>query len=265
MSVRVCVLASSSAGNSIYIGTNKLNILVDAGLSCKQLTAKLAEIDVSAKAIDAIFVTHDHIDHTKGIGVFARRYRTPIYANAATWAAMPACLGEFDANVCRCFTNHRRFVLGDLKVEAFALPHDAADTVGFSFYHGWHKITVATDMGYVPPQVKDYLRDAHLLILEANHDLEMLRMGPYPWPLKKRIMGRHGHLSNEEAGRTIAELLNGMTKRVMLAHLSQENNAPELAYFTVGNIIEEAGFQVGKDVKIDLTYRDRISEMVILD
>lgn len=257
--MRFSVLASGSTGNALYLETDEVRLLVDAGVSGRQLEQLLAAYHVSPGQLDAIVVSHEHIDHVKGIGVLARRYRLPIYANAATWQAMPSQVGEIPEELRRFFDTGKTFCIGDVEIESFSTSHDAADPVGFCFYHGPAKLGLATDLGYMSHKVMDKLRDAHVLILESNHDVEMLRMSRYPWDVKRRILSDIGHLSNEAAGDALAAMLNrgASIRHVFLAHLSQENNMLELAHMTVEQILRQADVDVGKDIRLAPTYPDR--------
>ncbi len=260
--IRVCVLSSSSSGNSSYIETQELKILIDAGFSGKMIAQKLCEIDVNVKDIDAILLTHEHIDHIKGAGVLARRFKIPIYANSGTWEGIGNGIGKISPQQRLVFSNDDFFSLKDLQVKPYTLSHDAQDTVGFSFFHDGYKISIATDLGYVDEKIIHELADSDGLILEANHDEEMLKVGPYPWSVKQRILSDKGHLSNEAAGHALCCLLDKKIPQVLLAHLSQNNNLPELAMITVKNILAQQGCEVGKDIDVSLCYCNRPSKVM---
>lgn len=257
--MRFSVLVSGSTGNALYVETDEVRLLIDAGVSGRQMEQLLAEYRVAPEQLDAIVISHEHIDHVKGVGVLARRYRLPVYANAATWKAMPSQVGEIPEELRRFFDTGKSFRIGDLDIETFSTSHDAADPVGFCFYHGSAKLGLATDLGYMSSKVMDKVRDAQVLILESNHDVEMLRMGRYPWDVKRRILSDVGHLSNESAGDALVEMLHrgANFRQVYLAHLSQENNLPELAHMTVENILRQAQVEVGKEIELSLTYPNR--------
>ncbi|NLX70535.1 MAG: MBL fold metallo-hydrolase [Clostridiales bacterium] len=259
MGLKVCSLSSGSSGNATYIGTDRANILVDAGLSAKYIIKALKHINISPSDLDAILVSHEHTDHIKGAGVLSRKFNIPVYANQQTWEAMKDKLGNIKSNNMRIFYTNMDFYIKDINVQSFAIPHDAAEPVGFCFYHGNKKISIATDLGHTNNSIIRTVMDSDLILLESNHDLNMLQEGSYPWPLKKRIMGRYGHLSNEQAGRALVEMLKGKVIYVLLAHLSKDNNFPQLAYETVVDILNETGIRPGKDVVIDMTYREGIS------
>jgi len=257
MTIKFCSLASGSSGNCQYIETDKVKILIDAGLSGKKIQNALISIDVDPSTINYIFVTHEHKDHTSGIGILSRRYNLPIYANTNTWENMMKDIGEVKESNILTFNSDVEFELGDLGILPFRISHDAKEPVGYCFYHKKTKLSLLTDTGYASEDVKKRIRNSNLLMIESNHDTEMLKMGKYPWFLKKRILGEYGHLSNEDAGKLLVEVLAGNNENILLAHLSKENNFPELAYQTVANIINEVGIDISKDISLELTYRDK--------
>ncbi|MTI46246.1 MBL fold metallo-hydrolase [Sporosalibacterium faouarense] len=257
MSLQFCSLSSGSSGNCQYISTDNVKILVDSGLSGKKVENFLKEIEVQANTIDGILVTHEHKDHIKGVGILSRRYDLPIYANTNTWKAMEGELGKINEKNIIEFKTDEGFELKDLAILPFRISHDSSEPVGFAFYHKNKKISYLTDTGYVSDDVKKKIRNSNLLVVESNHDVEMLKIGKYPWFLKKRVLGSEGHLSNEDAGKLITEVLSGREQDILLAHLSKENNFPELAYQTVVNIVSEKGIKINEEVNINLTYRDK--------
>ncbi|MGI6679713.1 MAG: MBL fold metallo-hydrolase [Dehalobacterium sp.] len=230
-------LFSGSSGNCIYVGTEKTKVLVDAGSSGKRIKEALNELNIDIKEIQALLVTHEHIDHIKGLGVLSRRYDLPIYASPKTWQKL-TCIGKIAEH------NQKEFdygmEIGDLKVDFFKTSHDAIQPVGMVFYHREKKIGIATDTGCITSGMKKALSGADVIFFEANHDEEMLAKGPYPFPLKKRIGGDQGHLSNDMAGKALRELITEKTRHVILSHLSEINNTPELAYHTVASTLAEA-------------------------
>jgi phosphoribosyl 1,2-cyclic phosphodiesterase len=259
MGFRVCSLSSGSDGNATYIGTSRTNILVDVGLTLKDTIDALQSIDVSPYDLDAILISHEHVDHIRSAGALSRKFDIPVYANQETWKAMQQKVGDIASHNVRIFYTGMDFYINDINIQSYAVPHDAAEPVGFCFYSGNKKISIVTDLGHTNTSIIKMVQDSDLILLEANHDVHMLQMGPYPWPLKKRIMGKYGHLSNEQAGMALVEMLKDRTMYVLLAHLSQENNLPALAYETVTSILVSNGIKPGKDVVIDLTYRNGIS------
>lgn len=260
ISLKVCSLASGSSGNSIYIGSQEKNILIDAGLSGKEINKRLGEIDQKVEDIDAILVTHEHSDHLHGVGVLARRCNVPIYATAGTWAQGEKKVGKIKKEQKRVI-NREEFMIGDCKINSFAISHDAQEPVGYTIETSSAKIAVATDMGEVTEQVEERVLGADLVILESNHDLEMLKLGAYPWHLKKRVMGESGHLSNDDAGSFAVKLAQNSVQCILLAHLSQDNNVPELAFLTIKNMLVEAGIELGEDMELSFAHQDEVSDL----
>ncbi len=254
-----CSLSSGSSGNCIYVGSERANILVDAGISGKKIGASLKEIGISAKDIDCILVTHEHSDHIHGVGVMSRMFNVPIYANNNTWEAMQGEIGDIKEENIRVLKNDDPFSIGDIDIKAYSIPHDAADPVGYCFWSGGKKISIATDMGHVSENVLNNIKESDLVLLESNHDVEMLKAGPYPYTLKRRILSSTGHLSNDDAGETVAKLLNDKYMTVVLGHLSAHNNYPELAYATVMSILNEHDIKVDRDISIELAGRQNVS------
>ena len=259
MDFRVCSLFSGSSGNSTYIGTEKTHILVDAGMPGRNIVAGLKEIGIDGRDLKGILITHEHSDHIKSAGTLSRKFNLPIYANEGTWEAMESKIGDVAPNNRRIFYNNMDFYIEDINVQPYEIPHDAADPVGFSLYYQNKKVSITTDLGHTNSKIIKTVMDSDLVILEANHDLDMLKAGPYPMYLKKRILGKKGHLSNEDSGKTLLELIKGRVTHVLLAHLSKQNNYPQLAYQTVVDILESNGVRVGQDILVDMTYRDRAS------
>lgn len=249
MKLKFATIASSSSGNCVYIGTEYTNILVDAGLSGKKIEEGLKELELTGNDLDAIFVTHEHIDHVDGIGVLSRRYNIPIYATEGTWANMPAKIKastireDFKRNV---YTDENT-VFNDLCIKPFEIPHDAAEPVGYSIMTDNDKITVATDIGHISDTIKENVKDSSVLLLESNHDVDMLRNGSYAYNLKQRILGDYGHLSNENAGKFLCDFADNKLKYVFLGHLSRENNTPRVAFDTVKDIVTDNGIELGGD------------------
>ena len=201
---------------------------MDAGLTLRETKLRLGKIGIRPDEISAIIVTHEHTDHIKGLGPLGRALKIPLYMTRLTRKAASEWLGK--GLVIREFEAGTAFDIDGLHVEPFSIPHDAADPVGFSFYSGNFKAGLATDLGYASALVIERLKGVNLLVLESNHDPVMLKTGPYPWPLKQRVAGKEGHLSNDDAGRLLLELLHDGLRHVTLAHLSQINNLPELAF-----------------------------------
>jgi phosphoribosyl 1,2-cyclic phosphodiesterase len=242
-SLRVCILGSGSKGNCTYIEAPDARILIDAGLSAREIDRRLRQIDRSPAALDGVLISHEHSDHIQGVGALARRYKLPVYANSATWQKAQHVVGV--VNDRREFLTGNQFVLKDLLIEPFSLPHDADDPVAFRLTWRRRSVAVVTDLGYSSQLVRERLRGCHLLVLEANHDDAMLKAGPYPWPLKQRIGGKSGHLSNLQSGQLLRDVLHDELEHVVLAHLSEINNHPDLARQTVQEILGSRATQLG--------------------
>lgn len=250
MSLHFSVLASGSSGNAFYIGTEKERILVDAGLSGKELTRLLSEVDIDPSTLTKILVTHEHSDHIKGLGIFARKYQLPIYANQKTWKAMESSLGKLSLDQKFVFNMEEVKTFGDIDVESFGVSHDAIEPMFYTFHHNGKKVAIVTDLGYVSERIKKTVYDADALIFEANHDVEMLRMGRYPWSVKRRILGDTGHVSNDDCALALRDIIDNKTKRIYLAHLSKDNNMKELAKLSVESGLREFGFDIGNRLSI---------------
>lgn len=234
MAVSVSVLASGSRGNSTVVQSSSTRILVDAGLSCRETCKRMKAAGDDPLSLSAIVITHEHSDHVHGLAVLARKLNIPVYMTGAThhvWArAVRDATGELpEIPKLEFFSSGRKFQVGDIDVTPFTIPHDAADPVGFTFRAEGIRIGVATDLGYMPASVCDHLRGCDVLVLESNHDLEMLRVGPYPWSVKQRVMSRVGHLSNTALAQFLASDYDGNAAYIVLAHLSEQNNHPEVA------------------------------------
>lgn len=256
-----CSLFSGSSGNSIFIATKNTKILIDAGLPGKTIEKALCDIGQDVNMLDAIFVTHEHIDHTKGVGVLSRKYNIPVYANEPTWNAMESIIGKVSEHNIKCIAD-KYVTIKDIDVQNYRTSHDAACSVGYSIYEGRKKACIATDLGYFSDDVKHSITDADILLLESNHDVEMLKVGPYPYSLKMRILSNIGHLSNDACGNAIISILNDKHKRIVLGHLSKTNNYPDLAYQTVINILNENKVKLNKDVTLTLAKRDMPSSYI---
>lgn len=231
----VCVLASGSKGNAVYISDGTTSLLIDAGLSAIALERRLRSKDLDPASLDAIVVSHEHADHVQGVGPLSRRYGLPVYINAATLASARPRLGKLCET--RVFDRGLDFSVGDLHLHPFSLSHDASDAVGFAIRSRAAKIGIATDLGVATQLVTHHLRECSLLIMEANHDHKMLEQGPYPWHVKQRIKSRTGHLSNEACRDLLGELCHRGLRHVVLAHLSETNNDPEKALAVVAGAL----------------------------
>lgn len=256
-----CPLYSGSSGNSIFASSDKAKVLIDAGLSGKHIEKALEHIGQNPNDIDAIFVTHEHIDHTKGVGVLSRKYDIPVYANSPTWTAMSKTIGKIkDQNIRIIENNHVN--IKDMDVLRYDISHDAAAPSGYSLNHKNKKACIATDLGIFSEEVKTFLEDADVILLESNHDIQMLKFGPYPYNLKRRILSNVGHLSNDDCGKAIVNITNSKFKNIVLGHLSKTNNYPELAYQTVVNVLNDAGIKLDKDLRLTMAKRDMPSNYI---
>ena len=261
--VKFCSLYSGSSGNSIYIGTERTKLLIDAGVSGVKIAGALREISVRPEQIDGILITHEHADHIKGVGIFSRKFDVPVYAREKTWAAMRQEIGPVKEENVRMI-DRGYFTVGDIDVCNYSIPHDAADPVAYTFYIYNRKISVATDVGCVTEEVYENVMESDLALIESNHDVELLKNGRYPWPLKKRILGDRGHLSNEHAAALAAALAQRGTRYICLGHLSQENNEPELALAAARSALAECGIRTGRDVFVNVAPRGYSSEVTEL-
>lgn len=258
MGLRFTVLASGSTGNATIVQGSEKTVLVDAGLSMKKLEELMREQGVTGHQLDALFVTHEHSDHIKGLGAFARKYELPIYANEATWGAMERHVGTIAAEKRVYIETGEIVSFGEMKVQSYPISHDAAEPVGYTVEENGEKLSLATDLGYVSEKVRKQIIDSDVLVLESNHDTEMLRMGRYPWNIKRRILSDVGHLSNVAAGEALVDLITDRTKRVYLAHLSLDHNQMDLAMLTVNTIMEDHGiFYKRGESPLRHTYYDR--------
>ncbi|PLR78282.1 MBL fold metallo-hydrolase [Bacillus sp. V3-13] len=250
MTLHFSVLASGSTGNAIYVETEEHSFLVDSGLSGKQMEALFQHIDRKMDKLSGILVTHEHSDHIKGLGVIARKYRLPIYANEKTWRAMDGLIGEIPLEQKFTFGMETVKSFGSLDIESFGVSHDAAEPMFYVFHLGGKKLVLITDTGYVSDRMKGIISNADTYVFESNHDVQMLRMGRYPWNVKRRILSDFGHVSNEDAAIAMSEVVGDNTKRIYLAHLSQDNNIKDLARMSVTQTLESRGLIAGEQFNL---------------
>jgi phosphoribosyl 1,2-cyclic phosphodiesterase len=234
MCVTVSMLASGSRGNCAFVASSRTRILVDAGISCRETFKRMKLLGEDPRLLSAILITHEHSDHVYGLAILARKLHIPVFMTGATHAAWSRSLrnekGERpQLEKLERFESGHRFQVGDIEVKPFTIPHDAADPVGFTFRVEGTKVSVATDLGYLPVNVRDHLRGSDVLIMESNHDVEMLRGGPYPWSVKQRVASNMGHLSNVKLADFFTGDYDNNAAFVVLAHLSEQNNHPEIA------------------------------------
>lgn len=252
MKIKFMSLASGSSGNCYYIGTEGCGILVDAGIATRTIKKRLKEAGIGMETIYGVFVTHDHADHIKSVGTLGEKQHIPVYATARIHAGIDRsyCVADKLCTSARYIEKYRPLQFHDFLIEAFEVPHDGTDNVGYSIKAGERTFVFLTDLGEITPVAAGYIRRADYLVLEANYDEEMLRTGKYPFHLKERIASRTGHLSNQAAAGFLADNFTGRLKYIWLCHLSKDNNHPELAYKTVEWKLREKGVVVGKDVQL---------------
>lgn len=263
--MRLCPLASGSSGNCIYVGSDTTHILVDVGISGKKTQEGLNSLDLDMSDIDAILITHEHSDHIKGLGVLSRKYHIPVYSTAGTIEAIVSSgeCGELEDSLFHTVRADERFNIKDININPMHISHDAADPVAYRLSHGESKAAIVTDLGTYDDYTVESLKGMNVYMIEANHDVNMLQVGPYPYYLKKRILSDHGHLSNENSGKLISELLHDNTKEIILGHLSKENNLPELAFESVSLEITMAQCPFkGSDFPIQVAKRSEPSRCV---
>jgi len=258
MSLRICVLASGSSGNSTYIESDATHILIDAGISLREISRRLKTIGRDLDDIHAICVSHEHDDHKSSLAVFHRRTGVALYANNGAISAIETN-DKFKDLPWNVFTTGASFYIGDLTLDPFSVPHDSYDPVGFIVRAGEARIGVVTDMGMTTELIRERLRHCHVVVVECNHDEELVKAALRPWSLKQRILGRQGHLSNRAAGELIAEIAGPHLEAVLLAHLSEECNRPHLAVREIRAVLDKGGH---KAVRVELTYAEKPSEMV---
>ena len=256
--MKLHVLASGSTGNAVFVKFGATKLLIDAGISPRRIKNELSAVGETIDDISGVLITHEHHDHVKGLLNLTKKYRLPVYTRPGTWEGI-SCQ-DLIPGECRKVARDS-FDIGEVKIEPFAISHDANEPVGYNLYHRDTKCSVATDLGFVTDSVKKALSLSDVLVFESNHDVDMLRQGSYPWHLKRRIMSNRGHLSNVDAGWTLARLARKNHTKVFLAHLSQENNRPEVAEQTVRGILEDQEIEMGKEVELHLTYPDRVASL----
>lgn len=263
--MKMMTIASGSSGNCTYVGSENTGILVDVGVSKKKISDALRDVDRTFTDINGIVITHEHIDHIRGLGVISRAYGIPIYATEATIEEIKytTSLGTLDYELFHSIKPDEPFMVGNIEVRAHSTWHDAADPVCYSLLCGEKKIVVATDMGGYDGYMVQALKDADALLVEANHDIRMLQVGPYPYSTKQRILSSYGHLCNEAGGKLIRAVLNDHIKTIFLGHLSKENNLPELAYAAVAAELEGNPFTDDvRDFHLQVANRDTHSALL---
>lgn len=265
--MRMVSIASGSSGNCIYVGSDNTHILVDAGISNKRIEQGLNDIGVKGSELNAVFITHEHSDHIKGLGVLARKHGIPVFGTKETLDEISDMkyLGDYPKELLHPVSPDVDFTLGEMKVKPFRIDHDAANPVAYRIQCEHKSVAVATDMGHYDQYIIDHLQGLDAILLESNHDVRMLETGPYPYYLKRRILSDHGHLSNDNAGRLLNCILHDNLKHILLGHLSKENNYEELAYETVKLEIDQGdhGYKAS-DFSIAVAKREQMSEIITL-
>ena len=256
--LELCTLASGSSGNSLLVTDGRTHVLVDAGISCRRICTGLKELGVEPTELAGVLITHEHSDHISGLTTLTKQLRLPVYASPGTgrkrWSRR-GCVEE----LLRPVAPGEGFSIGGLAIESFPTSHDAAESVGYALSAGGRKAAVVTDLGYVTEAVLRGIRGADLLVAEANHDVEWVQSGPYPYHLKARILGDRGHLSNEAGAELAWTAVEGGARTVVLAHLSHENNTPDRAHEVVRGVLERRGAAVGRDVALEVAPRSEKS------
>ncbi len=259
---RFCPLFSGSSGNSSFVGNAEEGLLVDAGVSCKKILDALASREIRQEIIRGILITHEHSDHIKGLRVLTKRLKVPVYSSAPVlnYLAQNDCVSPD----CRLVELGPENMLAGMRVTPFHTPHDAADSMGFRFETSDSRVlAVATDLGYITQEVREHILGAHLVMIESNYDTRMLECGTYPYFLKQRIKGRKGHLSNDDCALQVSELVKSGTTRVFLAHLSRENNLPQLAYENTKTSLREIGAKENYDYLLEVAPREFPAQMMV--
>lgn len=263
--MRMMSIASGSSGNCIYVGSENTHILIDAGISRKKILEGLKAADLSMDDISAVFVTHEHTDHTKGIGVLTRKDNVPVYSTRGTIRGIfeTSGLGEMPKELFQAIEPDTEVCINDLRVHAFRVSHDANEPVAYTVSCGEKKAGVITDLGYYDDYIVENLKDSQAMLVEANHDVNLLQVGSYPYYLKQRILGKKGHLSNEVSGKLISDLLHEKISSIMLGHLSKENNYDKLAFETVRLEIDMSDtIYKAKDFDIEVAKRSEPSRII---
>ncbi|NLB89665.1 MAG: MBL fold metallo-hydrolase [Clostridiales bacterium] len=265
MVMTLCPLFSGSSGNAFYVATEKTRLLIDAGLSGKAILCALDSIGVDPSSLNGILITHEHSDHIKGAGILSRKFHLPLYASTGTWEAMGSLIGPVSPANVRQFHSTDDFYVKDIGVVPFSIPHDAADPVGFRLFYGGYSFSLATDLGYYSKQVHQHIQGSDVVLLESNHDEDMLLANPkYPLSLKRRILGRKGHLSNNTCADAALQLFESGVNHIILGHLSGENNMPELAFQATEQSLAALGVAVNKDVGLDVAPRKETGNLYTL-
>lgn len=269
MDLAFCSLGSGSSGNSYLIRSEKTNILIDAGLYCRTIINYLNMLDMGPGKVNGILISHEHVDHMRGVNMMLERGKCIVcYATQGTFDCVEEKLTYLHDGNRAVLSSGQDLTIGDLRIHTFSLSHDAVDPIGFAIRKNDKKIAIVTDTGCITDEIREAIAGADLLVLESNHEKNILLYGRYPYSVKRRILSDKGHLSNEDAAYGISDFLKtvrpGAVPRVMLAHISKENNTPAQAVLTVRNILQEEGYYVGKDLMLDTLDKDSMTNMIYL-
>ena len=259
--LKCCSLYSGSSGNSFLVQSENTKILIDAGVSCKKIeTALQTGFNLSLKDIDAIFVTHEHVDHSKSLNLISSKYNLPVFASQGTWNALKEKTEKISEDNKKIFEIDKSFEFKDLRVFPFSTYHDAAEPCGFNIYNNNSKVSIATDLGHIDDTIFNNLKESSFVMLESNYEPNILKYSSYPYKLKRRISSEQGHLSNGDAGETISRLIDYGLKDVLLIHLSKENNVPEIAYETVVEKLKNKNYSLD-NINLNVAPRDNPSKI----
>ncbi|WP_391205979.1 MBL fold metallo-hydrolase [Psychrobacillus sp. L4] len=262
--MRFSVLASGSSGNAVYVESDEHSFLVDVGLSGKKMEQLFSEIGRDIKKLSGIFITHEHSDHIKGLGVVARKHGVPIFANEKTWSAMDSLIGNVPVDQRYQFDMETVKTFGSIDIQSFAVSHDSIDPMFYIFHENGRKLVLITDTGYVSDRMKGHIKGADSFVFESNHDVSMLQMGRYPWSVKRRILSDVGHVSNEDAAVAMSEVVDIKNTNIYLSHLSKDNNMKDLARMSVTQTLESCGIITGEYVHLHDTDANVPTELVVV-
>lgn len=260
--VKIATLASGSGGNSTVVAFGRDILLTDCGISCKRITEGLKSLGIEPSDLKGVLITHEHKDHIAGLKILMKRYRLPVFATLGTLTEITRFNRDMDKSLMYKIDSGKSFRIGDVRVNSFSIPHDAAEPVGFTFEGFGKKLAVCTDIGRITDEITENLRNSSAMVVEANHDVRMLEAGAYPYSLKRRILSDIGHLSNENSGKLISEVWHEGLKHIFLGHLSSENNLPELAKQTVKCELMERNIGYESITVIETAKKDTPSEMI---
>lgn len=253
--MRLCVLGSGSTGNATFVEHAGTRLLIDAGLRAKEIVLRLSQIRVDPASINGVLISHEHNDHIQGVGPLCRKFKIPLFISPRALEHSPVVLQHLEHHP---ISADIPLQLGQIVVTPFPAPHDSIDPLAFSLRAGQSRACLVSDIGMITENLKQRMLSADLLVIESNHDLEMLKNGPYPWPLKQRVMSNHGHLSNEALAYFFSEHFNGTQRKVMLVHLSRQNNHPQIAFVSACSALEKKC----KDTAVHVSLHDRISDIL---